>query len=107
VDQFSLDVILNNTCKSVALTNSIAPDSCPVISQSPIYIHERRAVKGSARGDGKEEKEESNPPSHHLLRSRFSRDPNIHDWRRVSQCNRTISTILSQKFSYYKLQPAY
>ena len=36
MDQFSLGVILNNTCKSVALTNSIAPDSSPVISQSPI-----------------------------------------------------------------------
>ena len=36
MDQLSLGVILNNTRKSVALTNSIAPDSSPVISQSPI-----------------------------------------------------------------------
>ena len=36
MDQFSLGVILNNTYKSVGLTNSIAPDSSPVISQSPI-----------------------------------------------------------------------
>ena len=45
MDKFSLSVILNNTCKSVALTNSIAPDSSPVISQSPI-----KSVQGERKG---------------------------------------------------------
>ena len=33
------------------------PDSCLVVSQSPIDINERSAVKGSAGNDGKEERD--------------------------------------------------
>ena len=54
------------------------PEPSPVVSLSLINIYERNAVKGSAWGDGKEER--GSPfrysPSHHpsrFLRSRFSR----------------------------------
>ena len=46
------------------------PDSFPVVSQSPININERSAVKGSEGGDGRRKKT-SFPlsPSHRPLRT--------------------------------------
>ena len=49
------------------------PESSPVVSQSPININERSAVKGSAGDDGKEERDFISPftfpssPSHQCL----------------------------------------
>ena len=72
------------------------PDSSPVVSQSPININERRAVKGRTRNDGKEERETFFPlsPSHRPLRSStviVSRNRSLtaykiirDDWGRVS-----------------------
>ena len=37
----------------------VASDSSPVVSQSAININERGALKGSARGAGKEERRET------------------------------------------------
>ena len=68
------------------------PDSSPVVSQSPININERSALKGSAGDDGKEERETS--PSHLPLRTStliVSRNPSLtaykiirDDWGRVN-----------------------
>ena len=49
------------------------PDSSPLVSQSPININERTAVKGSAADDGKQERDFISPltfsssPSHQCL----------------------------------------
>ena len=68
----------------------VASDSSPVVSQSAININERGALKGSARGAGKEERREtfsllfSSFPS--LFRALLGHacDPNREDWGRVS-----------------------
>ena len=71
------------------------PDSFPVVSQSPININERSAVKGSEGGDGKEERDFHPPftcpssPSYQCLIVSRNRSLTAHkiirdDWGRVS-----------------------
>ena len=71
------------------------PDSFPVVSQSPININERSAVKGSEGGDGKEEKDFLSPftfpssPSYQCLIVSRNRSLTAYkiirdDWGRVS-----------------------
>ena len=71
------------------------PDSFPVVSQSPININERSAVKGSEGGDGKEEKDFLSPftfpssPSYQCLIVSRNCSLTAHkiirdDWGRVS-----------------------
>ena len=71
------------------------PDSSPVVSQSPININERSAVKGSAGDDGKEERyfisafTFPSSPSHQCLIVSRNRSLTAHkiirdDWGRVS-----------------------
>ena len=68
------------------------PDSFPVVSQSPININERSAVKGSAGDDGKEERDFISPftfPSStsHKCRNSLPQsllDRSQDDWGRVS-----------------------
>ena len=70
------------------------PDSSSVVSQSPININERSAVKGSAGDDGKEERDFISPftfpssPSHQCLMVSRNRSLTAYkirdDWGRVS-----------------------
>ena len=70
------------------------PDSSLVVSQSPININERSAVKGSAGDDGKEERDFLSPftfpssPSHQCLMVSRNRSLTAYkirdDWGRVS-----------------------
>ena len=71
------------------------PDSFPVVSQSPININERSAVKGSVGDDGKEERDFLSPftfpssPSYQCLIVSRNRSLTAYkiirdDWGRVS-----------------------